>query len=217
MTTTLGHPQLHVKYPAVFWSLLANTPIPRLGGTKGVQIIYFIKLFRHLDLKFLYDKVDPQDEPGDDVTFIPPLDLPLRGMCSIGVGLLKDMNDLFGGIRSRYLDIFNVGGTRLLLCACTETLETLRLHPTDPRSKQHTGCNLRVSADNSTTSCLLDFDLFRIESFGYSGSRCNILTAHRGLVGRISPQFSSRVQCRPSHPPFFPRSSPFIGTLTSVA
>ena len=114
-----------------------------LGEPKGSrrQIIYFIGLFRHLeDLKILYDKPDPHEEPEDDLTLIPPSIPPLRGqltMCSTGVGLLKDMIDMFGGIRFRYLDIFNVGGTGLLLGACAQTLETLRLYPTDPRGKEY--------------------------------------------------------------------------------
>ena len=141
-----------------------------LGEPKGSrrQIIYFVGLFRHLeDLKILYDTVDPQKEPEDDVTLIPPFVPPLGGrltMCSTGVGLLTDMIGLFGGIRFRYLDIFNVGGTRLLLGACAETLETLRLYPTDPRGKEHSQGNAWVPADNFTASCLSDFGLFRNKS-----------------------------------------------------
>ena len=49
------------------------------------------------------------------------------------VELLEDMIGLFGGIRFRSMDLFDVEGTRLLLNACAETLETLRLHQNDPR------------------------------------------------------------------------------------
>ena len=42
------------------------------------QIIYFTGLFRHLeDLKLLYN-YDPQDEPADNATPIPPFTPPLR-------------------------------------------------------------------------------------------------------------------------------------------
>ena len=104
------------------------------------QIIYFIGLFQHLeDLKLLYEMGDFQGEPVDDLTLIPPSAPPLRGRltmtCFMRTGLLKDMINLFGGIRFRHLDLWNVEGMRLLLGACAETLETLRLYPTDPRGE----------------------------------------------------------------------------------
>jgi len=111
------------------------------------QIIYFIGLFKHLeDLKLIYDKVNSQGEPEDDPTLVPPFIPPLRGRltvtCLTRVGILEDMIDLFGGIRFRYMSLFNVVEMRLLLDACAETLETLRLHLTDPRGKHflRVGC-----------------------------------------------------------------------------
>jgi len=47
------------------------------------------------------------------------------------MNLIKDMIALFGGLRFRCMDLFRVNCVRLLLDACTETLETLRLYPTD--------------------------------------------------------------------------------------
>jgi len=41
--------------------------------------------------------------------------------------LLKVMIDTFGGLRFRSMDAIAVGGTRLLLGACAESLETLWL------------------------------------------------------------------------------------------
>jgi len=102
------------------------------------QIVFFIGLFQHLeDLKLLYDVIYPQGEQANDRTLVPSFIPPLRGQLAItcfrrNVDLLKDMIDLFGGIRFRCMDIFNVKGTRLLLGACADTLETLRLCPTDP-------------------------------------------------------------------------------------
>ena len=52
------------------------------------------------------------------------------------VGLLKEMIELFGGIRFRHMDLFYVDGMSLLLEACAETLETLRFYLTDDRGKQ---------------------------------------------------------------------------------
>jgi hypothetical protein len=45
---------------------------------------------------------------------------------------VKDMVALFGGLRFRHMDFFGVECVRLLLGACAETLETLKLYPTDP-------------------------------------------------------------------------------------
>ena len=113
-----------------------------LGGPRGShrEIIYFIGLFQHLEnLSLSYDgggSVGFQDEPMDDLTLTPPHSPPLRGWLSVSnlsrAGLFKDMIDLFGGIRFRCMRLFNVDGMRLLLDGCAETLEVLRLYPTDP-------------------------------------------------------------------------------------
>ena len=49
---------------------------------------------------------------------------------------MKDMITLFGGLRFSYMDVFMVRFVQLLLDACAETLETLRVHPTDPYGKE---------------------------------------------------------------------------------
>jgi hypothetical protein len=135
------------------------------------QIMYFIGLFQHLeDLKILYGTPygiqDPQDELADNATPIPPFAPPLRGRLTV-IGLkkaafLKEMIDLFGGIRFRYMDISNVEGTQFLLAACVDTLETLRLNPQDPRGKELSPKHIRVLANNfAGISSLHDFDLSR--------------------------------------------------------
>ena len=43
---------------------------------------------------------------------------------------------LFGGLRFRYMDVFMVKCMRLLLGACADTLEGLRLYPTDPYGEE---------------------------------------------------------------------------------
>jgi hypothetical protein len=131
------------------------------------QIIYFIGIFKHLeDLKLIYDKVDSQDEPAEDPTLVPPFIPPLRGRLTVvrlpRARILKDMIELFGGIRFRYMDLFNVVGTRLLLDACAETLETLRLYPSDPRGKELSLNGLRMRTDDlAAVSSVRDFDLSR--------------------------------------------------------
>ena len=129
------------------------------------QIIYFIGLFQRLeDLKLLHDVTGVWEEPADDVTLIPPSIPPLRGRLTMSyfrrVDLLKDMIDLFGGIRFRYMDLFMVDGMRLLLATCAETLETLRLYPTDPRGEELSLNSVGMMADDfAARSSLRDFDL----------------------------------------------------------
>jgi hypothetical protein len=48
------------------------------------------------------------------------------------VKLMEDMIVLFRGLHFRYMDLFRVKCVQLLLHACAETLEVLRLYPTDP-------------------------------------------------------------------------------------
>jgi hypothetical protein len=115
-------------------SLALRSPI----GTYR-QIIYFIGLFQHLeDLKLIdISFPSPNVAPVGDLTLTPPFTPPLRGQLTMSlskrVELSEDMVRLFGGIRFRSMDLFDVNGTRLLLSACVETLERLRLHQTDPR------------------------------------------------------------------------------------
>ena len=134
------------------------------------QLIHFIGLFEHLeDLDLLYNGSSPQDEPADDLTLTPAFAPPLGGKLRLAsfkrVGLLKDMIDLFGGIRFFSMDLFDMDGMSLLLDACAETLETLVLYPSDPRGEQLSSENVRIPANNfAATSSLPDFDLSRIKS-----------------------------------------------------
>ena len=134
------------------------------------QIIYFIGLFQHLeDLKLLYDRSDPQEEPVNDLRLIPPFAPSLDGQLTMTsftrVELLKDMIDLFGGLRFRYMDLCNVDGMRLLLDTCAKTLETLRLHPADPRGEGFPLEDVRVPANAFVAgTSFQDFDLSRNKS-----------------------------------------------------
>jgi len=106
------------------------------------QIIFFIGLFEHLqDLTLLEGTLGKlEHEPVDDLTPIPPFSPPLQGrlvmMYFMRAGFLESMIGLLGGVRFRYMDLFGVGDTQILLYACAETLETLRLYPADPWGKQ---------------------------------------------------------------------------------
>ena len=170
----LDIPSFMPKIRQYFGHFLPTVRSLSLRAPKGStrQIIYFIGLFEHLeDLKLLQDDAAAPlgGKPADDQTLIPSFAPPLRGQLTMTsftrVGILEDMIVLFGGIRFRHMDLSNVDGTRLLLGACARTLETLRLYPTDPRSKEPSLNRVRVLADNFIArSSIRDFDLSRNKS-----------------------------------------------------
>lgn len=151
----LDIPSFMSKIRRYFGHFLPTVRSLSLKNPKGSrrQVIFFIGCFQHLeDLKLLYDRDQSQEEPVDDLTPVPPYTPPLRGRltmtCITRVGILEDMIGSFGGIRFRHMDLFDVDRMRLLLDACGNTLESLRLYPSDPRA---------VSSPN-------DFDLSRNRS-----------------------------------------------------
>ena len=100
------------------------------------QILYFIGLFPNLqDFKLSYHSPAGVKEGAADPTLVPLSIPPLRGWLTLtyftGQNLVKDMVFFFGGLRFRHMDLFGVRCVRLLLDACADTLETLRLYPTD--------------------------------------------------------------------------------------
>ena len=101
------------------------------------QILYFIGLFPNLqDLKLNYPLPADEKESTADATLTPLSVPPLRGCltltCFTRQKLVKDMIALFGGLRFCRMDLFRVNCVRLLLDECADTLETLRLYPTEP-------------------------------------------------------------------------------------
>ena len=141
-----------------------------LGEPSGThrQIIYFIGLFQNLqDLKLLYDRVHITEE--SDPTLIPAFVPPLRGwlelVCFDSAGFLRGMIDFFGGIRFRYMNLYEVNGMRSLLDACAKTLKCVVLDPTDPLGEQLSLKGMQALANNFTAeSSLRDFDLSRHKS-----------------------------------------------------
>ena len=105
------------------------------------QIVYFIGLFPNLqDLKLHYRRpMDEEEHPADaELTplSVPPLQGWLTLVCFAKEDIVKDMITLFGGLRFRHMDLFGVSCAQLLLDECAETLETLRLYPTDPHGEK---------------------------------------------------------------------------------
>ena len=176
------------------------------------QIIYFIGLFQHLqDLNLLYDRPSSREELADDLTHIPLFTPPLQGwltmMCFTRVGLLKDMIDLFGGLRFHGMHLFDVDGMRLLLEACAKTLEAIVLYPTDPRGEQPCLKSTQVLAENFTVKfSLQDFDLSQNKSlhtveFPASSIDCalndnppgSVLSFLKHLLSTIPPSVSLEI------------------------
>ena len=121
-----------------FGHLSPNLRFLALKNPNGThrQILYFIGLFPNLqDLKLQYSNLMDEPEDTSDPTPI-PLSIPsLRGWLRLvrftKEDLVRDMITLFGGLRFRHMDLSGVSCSQLLLNECAETLETLRLYPTD--------------------------------------------------------------------------------------
>jgi len=152
------------RYFGHFLPTVQSLTLSSPGGSRR-QIIFFIGLFQHLEDLTLYDGgFEPWASiPADDPTLVPPFTPPLRGRLEV-IGwkmesLLKDMIQLFGGIRFRYMNI-GVGEARLLLGACAGTLETLRLDPGCSKQSYLTHTPPPTN-DLTARSSLLDFDLSR--------------------------------------------------------
>jgi len=141
-TDDLDIPNLMPRIWRHFGHFLPTLRSLSLRNPKGFcrQIVFFIGLFQHLENLTLFDGVLDGVGPVDDLELTLPFTPPLRGrltaVSSTRVDILKDMIDLFGGIRFRYMDIRYANGMQLLLNACAGTLETLRFDPTDFRGEQ---------------------------------------------------------------------------------
>ena len=104
------------------------------------QILYFVGLFPNLeDLKLHSILPTDERESPADAALVPLSTPPLRGRLTLTWFMWEDLVEgmiaFFGGLRFRYMDLFKVKCVPLLLHTCAETLETLRLYPTDPYSE----------------------------------------------------------------------------------
>jgi hypothetical protein len=139
--------------------------------TKGSerQIVFFIRLFPHLEDLGLYPGgACSPEEPGDR-TLVPPFVLPLRGRFKAsfywGDSLAKAMADLFGGVQFSHMDLMGMCGAQRLLYACADTLETFHLYATTLRGEKLSSKGIQVSPNYFTDSnTLRDYDLSRNKS-----------------------------------------------------
>ena len=61
---------------------------------------------------------------------------------------MKDLVELFGGIRFRYMRFYNVDGTQFLLNVCGKNLQNVVLDPADPRGEQLSLKVIQALVDN---------------------------------------------------------------------
>lgn len=123
------------RYFGHFASALRSISLTISSGTHR-QLLCFLALFPHLDdieIEY-YPTTKPDTTANPDSTVAVPFSAPsLRGQLKLthflSETIFRDMITLFGGLRFRYMDLFGVEGSRLLLEACADTLQTLRIYP----------------------------------------------------------------------------------------
>ena len=183
------------------------------------QILYFIGLFPNLqDLKLCYNQtymsqISQRDGMVDADLIplsIPPLCGRLTLMCFAKEKLVKDMVTFFAGLHFRYMDLFRVKCVRLVLGACANTLEGLRLYPTDPYREEF---SKGVDSSERTQA----HDLQRTTK-----PCARISISHATLpFGRWRlPRYRSRMQERQllvSSKPYYPPSHPLCPSTSSSA
>ncbi|KAF9783228.1 hypothetical protein BJ322DRAFT_142498 [Thelephora terrestris] len=129
------------KFPAGFGGYLGHfAPTLRsvaltLPNGARRQLLDFFRLFPNLDnIEVLH--YDPVREVCDALdTQLAPINGGLRGRLTLNtfgeIGLFEDLVVAFGGMRFTSMDLSRTLGKQLLLCACADTLETLRLDSED--------------------------------------------------------------------------------------
>ena len=150
--------------------------------------MYFIGLFQHLqDLELTGDSPSSREKSPGDPTFIPAFVPPLRGRLKLvdfsAVYFLKDMIGQIGGIRFRYMFLYDVYGMRPLLAACGETLESVLLNPTDCLGEQLSLRGRKFHLTISQLSYPFGALIYRgIRRSGHSRSLGLLSIAHRAMV-----------------------------------
>ena len=130
------------RYFGYFAPTIRSISLIISSGTQ-LELLYFLGLFPNLDdievEYFPTTKPDSSPNPGFELAV--PFSVPsLRGQLKLthftSETVFRDMITLFGGLRFRYMDLFSVEGSRLLLEACADTLQTVRIYPSVPNSTE---------------------------------------------------------------------------------
>ena len=132
------------QYFGHFAPTLRSISLTISSGTQR-QLLYFLALFPNLDdieIEY-YPTTDSGTAANRGSEVAVPFSVPsLRGQLKLthfpSETISRDMITLFGGLRFRYLDLFSVEGSRLLLGACADTLQTVRVYPAIPNSAEPT-------------------------------------------------------------------------------
>ena len=213
------------RYFGHFAPELRSISLTVSSGTQR-QLVYFLALFPNLDdIEIEYHpttKSDAATNPDSEVAV--PFSVPsLRGQLKLthfpSEMTARDMVTLFGGLRFRYMDLFSVEGSRLLLEACADTLRTVRIYPAIPNNTEAISMLKslpRYAEDNE--ELLQDLDLSHLHSLqSLEVTVSSVSRAHRDapyllrdIVSTIkSPVFSEIILvfqradlCRPYHIPF---------------
>ena len=129
------------RYFGHFAPTLRSISLTISSGTQ-LQLLYFLGLFPHLDdieIEY-YPTTKPDSAPSPSSELAVPFSVPsLKGQLKLthftDDTIFRDMITLFGGLRFRYMDLFSVEGSALLLDACRDTLQSVRVYPSIPNSR----------------------------------------------------------------------------------
>ena len=129
------------RYFGHFAQTLRSISLTISSGTQ-LQLLYFLGLFPKLDdieIEY-YPIANFYWTPNPDSELAVPFSmLSLRGQLKLthfeSDTTFRNMITLFGGLRFQYMDLFSVEGSRLLLEACSDTLQAVRVYPSVPNSK----------------------------------------------------------------------------------
>ena len=130
------------RYFGHFAPALRSISLTVSSGTQR-QLLYFLSLFPNLyDLEIVYDPIINSDvATNHDSEVVVPFSVSsLRGQLKLAhfpsETISRDMITLFGGLQFQYMDLFSVEGSQLLMGACADTLQIVRVYPTIPNSTE---------------------------------------------------------------------------------
>jgi hypothetical protein len=131
------------RYFGHFTQTIRSISLTISSGTQ-MELLCFLGLFPKLDdIEIEYYPTTKPDSstPNPGFELAVPFSVPsLRGQLKLthftSETVFRDMITLFGGLRFRYMDLFSVEGSRLLLEACADTLQTVRVYPSVPNSTE---------------------------------------------------------------------------------
>lgn len=129
------------RYFGHFAPALRSISLTISSGTSR-QLLCLLALFPNLDdIEIEYYPTTKPDATSSGSEVAVPFSAPsLKGQLKLthfpSETIFRDMITLFGGLRFRSMDLCSVEGSRLLLEACADTLQTLRIYQAVPCSEE---------------------------------------------------------------------------------